>query len=480
MTHVKVAHVNARLSAGPPIKDVIRMLALPGAMTLLAGVLATLVARAVAPVSSSDTYFHLRLGDEFLGDWTARSTGSVTRFATADWVPTQWLSQVVMASTSSTFGLPGIAWLTGLMLLSYAAVLYGTARRRVGPLTAVLITTLAIVASFPALSGRPQVLSYIFTALVTATWLNAHRTHRVPWWLVPLMWLWAMIHGMWITGVVISTVASVGIVVGSRGLLRPMPWLAVPLLGAISAALTPVGPALYSGIFRVGSISDYFAEWAPPDFTKTPTAMAALLVAVLVTLLFRSKHVSWFTIGMVLLTCAWLAWTSRTVPVAAAMASVLLAEQIAHSRARPVVRRLESTTASAVFIGAIAALTFIVPQTASMLPDEGNKARASVHDLPLEAGLLNEWDNGGTDMWLHPHLNIVMHGYGDMFTDAELDRNIRLHRLDPGWQDDLDSLQVNDALLEREGRLATVLVDLLNWKVIAEDDGLAHLRAPRE
>src|SRR3954462_5241761 len=55
--------------------------------------LALLIAmgRAVAtPLSNTDTYFHLRFGAEFLDGWSLGHPGSVSSFATASWVPTQW------------------------------------------------------------------------------------------------------------------------------------------------------------------------------------------------------------------------------------------------------------------------------------------------------------------------------------------------------------------------------------------------------
>jgi hypothetical protein len=61
------------------------------------------------PLTNTDTYFHLRFGHEFLHGWSLRHPGSVSTFATADWVPTQWLSEIVMAKTEDWFGLPGVA-----------------------------------------------------------------------------------------------------------------------------------------------------------------------------------------------------------------------------------------------------------------------------------------------------------------------------------------------------------------------------------
>ena len=101
---------------------------------LMAGVLVVLVRVASFPLSNFDTYFHLRFGHEFLtGSWSLRHPGSVSSFATADWVPTQWLPQVVMAQTEEWFGLPGVAWLSGLFFLSLAVTVYWACRRQAEP-----------------------------------------------------------------------------------------------------------------------------------------------------------------------------------------------------------------------------------------------------------------------------------------------------------------------------------------------------------
>lgn len=454
---------------------------LPAALVMLAGVVAALMARAAAPVTSADTYFHLRLGDEFLQNWSASNPASVTPYASADWVPTQWLGQIIFAVMHDVLGLPGIAWLTGVLLAVYAACIYGTTRYYVSPMIATLLTAATVTGSFPALSGRPQVLSYAFVAILTATWLRHRASGGTPWRLIGLTWVWAMLHGMWIVGVVISAVAAVGILLDHAEMRRrPLPMIAVVVLSAASAALTPVGPQLLSAVVRVGGISGYFAEWAPPDFSRPSTAAAALLVAALVTLLFRSQDVTWFTVVMTLLACAWLAWSNRTVPVAAAMAAVLLAEQLSTRVARAAVRPFEKVNVTVIFAGALVILAFITPQTAAAPVDEGNAARVSVAALPADTGVLNEWSLGGADMWLHPHLAVVMHGYGDMFTTEELDRNVRIMDLERGWVDEIEELDVHDALLLRDSRLTYALIESLGWNVVAEDDGLVHLEAPEE
>ena len=114
------------------------------------GVFALLTNHAKDPLTNTDTYFHLRFGHEFLtGNWSLSDPGSVTTFGTNDWVPTQWLPQVVMAQLEDWFGLAGVAWLSGLIYLSLAFTLWVVARRHASPLVAAPVTVVAILAAAP-------------------------------------------------------------------------------------------------------------------------------------------------------------------------------------------------------------------------------------------------------------------------------------------------------------------------------------------
>ena len=47
---------------------------------------------------------------------------------------------------------------------------------------------------------RPQVISYLLVAVTVGAWLRTRDDGRLRWWLVPLAWVWAMLHGMWPIG----------------------------------------------------------------------------------------------------------------------------------------------------------------------------------------------------------------------------------------------------------------------------------------
>ena len=147
-------------------------------------------------------------------------------------MPTQWLSEIVMARTEDWFGLAGVAWLSGLLQIALFLTLYVVCRDRAEPLVAAALTAIALLAMQNGLSMRPQVISYLLVAVVVGAWLRTARDGRVRWWLVPLVWVWAMLHGMWPVALVIGAVS------GGRPGARP-------------GAAAPAGPGR-RGAGRVG------------------------------------------------------------------------------------------------------------------------------------------------------------------------------------------------------------------------------------
>ena len=466
-------------SSGAPSRPSPVLVAVPLAVVL--GSFAIVVKLLAAPVTNTDTYFHIRMGREFLDGWSTTDPGTVTRFASADWLPSQWLGQVAYGAFDQWFGLPGVAWLAGAGVLLFALTIFWTARSEGSLVVATLVVPVTILACAPWLSGRPQVVSYLFATLVTAAWLKTRRTGRVAWWIIPLTWVWAMFHGMWSVSVIISVVAIAGLLL-ERNPERPglAKMCAVPVLSLAVAALTPVGPGLYATVLRVGSINHYFSEWGPTDFTHPSIAVAALAMVLLLVLGLRSGPVAWGTLVLVLLAGAWILYSNRTVPVGAAMLAPLLAAELAGhlpSRSRS---RIETPVVLAGLLVALGALALAVPHTSDQGAFHDNKAHASVSRLPAGTALLNEWNEGGYDMWAHPDLDIVMHGYGDMYTDDEIKRNDELGDLEPGWDEVVRDLDVREALLYADSKLAYALEEQFGWIVVVKDDNLAHLRAPAD
>ena len=404
------------------------------AVLVVVGTLASLVANCARTLTNTDTYFHLRFGQEFLDGWSLRHPGSVSTFATRDWVPTQWLSEIVMARTEDWFGLAGVAWLSGFLEIALFVTLYVVCRDRAEPLVAAALTATALLAMQNGLSMRPQVISYLLVAVVVGAWLRTARDGRIRWWLVPLVWVWAMLHGMWPVALVIGAAAVLGLALDRAPRRLLVRAAAVPVASAVVAALTPVGPELYTAVAAVGSRSQYFAEWGSPDWTSWEYGALALLLVLTGLAMWRRRRNPWTEVVLVALAVAFAVYSERTVPVAAAMIAPLLAGPL-QDLARAAVRRSTGASGSSCGGGALAALVVLavaVPFTSADPPAEPASMDAALAALPPGTKVLDDWGQGGYVMWRYPQLDLMMHGYGDTFTTDRAPAQHRADRPRPG------------------------------------------------
>ncbi len=448
-------------------------------MLVLVGILVSLVVNTARPLTNTDTYFHLRFGQEFLNGWSLRHPGSVSTFATQHWAPTQWLSEIAMAKTQEWFGLAGVAWLAGLLQVGLFLALYVAVRDHAEPVVAMPLTALSLYAMETGLSMRPQVISYLLVAVVVAAWLRTRRDGRVRWWLVPLVWLWAMLHGMWPVALAIGTVAVIGLALdrAPRGLV--LRTAVVPVASAVAAALTPVGPELYTAVAAVRSRSRFFVEWGSPDWTSTYFLALAILFAVAVGAMWRRRHNSWTELVLVLLAAGFAVYSLRTVPVAAAMIAPLAAGPVQSELGeRPEVGRREWMAAAGGSVVALLALAIAVPHTSADPPHQPAWVDPALSHLPAGTKVLDDWGWGGYLMWRYPQLDLMMHGYGDTFTTAELTRNQGLVLLSPGWEDSLRAAGARVAVLRSSSWLADELVSMEGWRIVHDADTYVMLRAP--
>ena len=447
------------------------------AVLVVVGTLASLVANCARTLTNTDTYFHLRFGQEFLDGWSLRHPGSVSTFATRDWVPTQWLSEIVMARTEDWFGLAGVAWLSGFLEIALFVTLYVVCRDRAEPLVAAALTATALLAMQNGLSMRPQVISYLLVAVVVGAWLRTARDGRVRWWLVPLVWVWAMLHGMWPVALVIGAAAVLGLALDRAPRRLLVRAAVVPVASAVVAALTPVGPELYTAVAAVGSRSQYFAEWGSPDWTSWEYGALALLLVLTGLAMWRRRRNPWTEVVLVALALAFAVYSERTVPVAAAMIAPLLAGPLQDllGRRTPADRR-ERLVVGGGALAALVVLAVAVPFTSADPPEEPASMDAALAALPPGTKVLDDWGQGGLVMWRYPQLDLMMHGYGDTFTTDQLRRNTELIVLGPGWEESLRASGTRVALLRPWSRLAIVL-RAQGWRTVQESDDYVLLRA---
>jgi hypothetical protein len=377
------------------------------------------------------------------------------------------------------FGLGGVAWLAGLAYLAYAAALFAVCRVE-GPLLAVVpAVTVAIVASGDGLSARPQVVSYLFVVLSVGAWLRTARTGRTPWWLIGLAWAWANLHGMWPLGIVIGVVAATGLLLRGDGERRSaMRLFAVPVGAAVVSALTPLGPGLYGAVVAVGGRADYLSEWSPPDFTTVFPAVLGLMLAATLLLRLRVGEPDWPRDLLLLLACAFAVYSTRTVPVAAAITAPLLVGYLQRLLpARTQVTRAEVATLLGGLLAALVVMGFVVSRV-DLEPDRPAWLDNRLAQLPADTPVLTDSGWGGYVMWKSPETDTLLHGYIDVYSDAELAHIDTMLGVTPGWEDAVGATGAEYALLRPGSALAYALAHSAGWHVVESSSSLELLRAP--
>lgn len=470
-------------SGGPPSQPRFPLLA--RAWPPLLGLLIACVAASVAkrPFRAFDTYFHLRFGAEFRGDWSVSDPGQPSVASTNDWLPTQWLPQIGLSLVAERLGTTGLIIVFACLVTALAAGTYLLVRTRAGVPAATLLTTVVLLACLPSMSVRPQMVSFLFGIVLVASWAAVRDSGRAPWWLIPLCWLWAVCHGMWILGVAMSLVLAVGVCLERRGGRREtLLLLAVPAGMLLAACLTPAGPRLVASVLLVNSRAEYFGEWDPPTLASVTGVPVTLLLFTAVLLTARRGHVAPFDTALLGLGAVFSVYSLRTVPLAALVLALVAGSELSRLRARPDVR---PTSPGRHELVVVAALSALVVTLAPLLPEAGRDevaAEVAAFDTRLDAlgagdVVLTDRQSGAILLWTHPELDVPLHGYGDVYTDEELEIYQALTDVAPGWDRTLADLGPAAAVLPGDLPLTHALVQR-GWSVAQRAHDLVYLSPP--
>jgi len=460
-----------------PVVDVRRLATRAGIGVLLLVDLLVVLAGSHSPLANPDTFFHVRFGEEFLHHWSIAHPGQPNAASSAHWVPTQWLSQVVWAVVYDHAGRVGMSVLFAVLLTGVLVTSYAAARTGGSVTTSVVAATLVLVGGQHWMGLRPQLVSYILIAVTVIAWNRVRETRRTPWLLIPLTWVWAMCHGMWVLGVAIGVVAVVGLAIEQRDLSLTLRRLAVPILSLVAAALTPVGPRLLAAVLLVNSRASHFSEWQPVPSLRGWGVPVTIVVAVVVVLRMRRGSTSAYPLAMTGLAAIFALYSGRTVVAALIVAAPLLAAELRRSRRAAPSRRAEAAGVAIVCVAGLVVGLVGSTHAAPGLPARLTPFTHRLRALPAGTVMLTDHTEGALLLWAYPRLEVPLHGYGDVFTDAELDRYDDLSALRPGWASTLRRLDARYALLPHDDSLAYALTQI-GWRVVQRSAALQLLVGP--
>jgi hypothetical protein len=230
------------------------------------------------PISDADFWFHLKTGQYVFENGQVPHTELFSfTYQGMPWVAHGWLSGTLFYAVYSALGLYALTFIFAVVAaVSFWIVLKNT---HVHPFIFACALLLGIWTVLPNIGVRPRVFTLLLASIFLMVLQNYARTGggRRIWLLIPLMTVWANLHGGFVIGSALIVLTSLGIVLDAWTAgeeVRPV-WprlrtLGVVLLGCVLAALVnPYGIRIYEPATRALSSSTYsrtVIDWVAPNF----------------------------------------------------------------------------------------------------------------------------------------------------------------------------------------------------------------------
>lgn len=223
-----------------------------------------------------DTYSHIAAGKWILehGLVPAQDPFSHTMRG-ADWTAFEWLSQVVLALAHQWGGWTGLVAFTAFTFAVTVALMTRFLLRSLEPIHALLFVGAAISMTASHVLARPHMMAMPILMAWTIELVRASEQRRAPsLWLLPLMTLWANLHGGFTLGIAFVVAFMLEAVLLARqegrlaGTLRS--WGIFLALTVAFSLLTPHGPralwVTWQVLFQDNFALSRIGEWKSPDF----------------------------------------------------------------------------------------------------------------------------------------------------------------------------------------------------------------------
>ena len=254
-------------------------------------VLLRLLAERLALLNDPDTYLHIAAGSWILAHGALPTHDPFSHsMPGALWISSEWLAEITLAAVYDSLGWGGVMLLAAAAVAAAVALLAHFLLHRLSPLPALIAAVAAAALLLPHALARPHVLALPALVLWAGLLLAARDAERPPPWLaLPVIVLWANLHGSFMFGLALAAfLAGEAVWHASTPAHRRAEarrWGLFALAALAGVLVTPHGVAgLVQPIRLVAMpvLQTTFAEWASPDFQKSPALEMWLLGIVLV------------------------------------------------------------------------------------------------------------------------------------------------------------------------------------------------------
>jgi hypothetical protein len=240
-----------------------------------AGVYALLMLLGPRLLGDPDTYSHIALGRWMLEH---RSVPSGDPFSLTmrgeHWIAFEWLSQVAYAAALWLGGWIGVVALAAAAASASFGLLTRFLLRHWQPVPTLIAVLAAFVLVSPHILARPHVLALPLIVLWVGILIRAVDEKRAPpWHMLPLMTLWANLHGSFTFGIAIAGAIACDALWNAAAAERfrvARQWLLFGVLALAAACINPYGPEailVTTRTIALGEVLTIVTEWRAQDFT---------------------------------------------------------------------------------------------------------------------------------------------------------------------------------------------------------------------
>ncbi len=339
-------------------------------------VYALLIAAGNGLLNDPDTMWQITVGQWIL-DHRAVPQTDIYSFTMQGqpWISTQWLAQVMYAKVFAIAGWSGPVVLAAAAIATTFALLARHVGRRLGESATLVFVAAALALTVPHLLARPHVLAMPVMILWIGGLIEAADRRAAPsFWLLPLIALWANLHGGFVFGLFLVGPIALDALLNAEAPLRKalvLRWAAFGFAALAASCVTPYGwNALLASrkILSLGSALPLISEWRPADFGSVGVFELTLLAGIGLAL-YRGVRLPPMRIALLLGLLHMALSQSRAAEMLALIAPLLLAEPLARQigGADVSVSRDNPPLRGALFAGVMVALV------------AGTVAYASVH-----------------------------------------------------------------------------------------------------
>jgi hypothetical protein len=201
------------------------------------------------------------------------------------WISTQWLAQVAYAVVYAIAGWTGPVALASVCIAATFALFTRYLARRLSESTTLVFVAAALALTVPHLLARPHVLALpVMMAWVGGLVAAADRRGAPSFWLLPLMVLWANLHGGFVLGLALMAPIAVDAVLNAEASQRKsliLRWAAFAAAALAASCVTPYGwGSLLAArkILALGEALPLIMEWRPADFSSLGPLEVCLLL----------------------------------------------------------------------------------------------------------------------------------------------------------------------------------------------------------